>query len=131
MCLVDDALFNIVEEDSTTRLWVKLESLYMTKSLTNKIFLKRKLYTLRMTDGSKIHDHLNTFNDLVCQLTSVDAKLDDEKRETTFFCTFPYSWDHLITSKSFSNSESFDYDTIVGALLVEEKRGKNNQETYS
>ena len=78
LCLSYDVLFNIVEEDSSAGLWVKLEILYMTKSLTNGIFLKRKLYTLKMTDGSKIHDHLNTFNDLVCQLTSVDVKLDDK-----------------------------------------------------
>ena len=77
----NDSLFNIVEEDSAAGLWVKLESLYMTKSLTNIIFLKRKLYTLRMIDGLKIHDHLNTFNDLVYQLTSVDAKLDDGEKE--------------------------------------------------
>ena len=43
LCLADNVLFNIVEEDSTISLWVKLESLYMNKSLINKIFLKRKL----------------------------------------------------------------------------------------
>ena len=121
LCLSYDVLFNIVEEDSTTDLWVKLESLYMTKSLTDIMFLKRNLYTLRMNDGSKIHDHLNTFNDLVCQLTSVDAKLDDEEKAITLLCTLSDPWDHLITSISFSNPESFDYDTIVRALLLEEK----------
>ena len=95
---------NIVEEVSTVGLWVKLEILYMTKSLTNIIILKRKLYTLRMTDGMKIHDHLNTFNDLVCQLTSVDVKLDGEEKEIALLCTLLDSiWDHLITSISFSN----------------------------
>ena len=64
--LEDDVLFNIVEEDSRSCLWVKLEILYMTKSLTNMIFLKRKLYTLRVNDGLKIHDHMNTINDLAC-----------------------------------------------------------------
>ena len=91
MCLADDVLFNFVEEDSTVGLWVKLESLYMTKSLTNIIFLKMKLYTLRMNDGTKIHDHLNTFNDLVCHLTSVDVNLDDEENAIAFLCTFPNS----------------------------------------
>ena len=32
LCLVDDVLFNIVGEDTTSGLWSKLESLYMTKS---------------------------------------------------------------------------------------------------
>ena len=93
----------------------------MTKSLANKIFQKRKLYTLRMIDGSKIYDHLNTFNDLVCQLTSVDVKLDGEEKEIALLCTLPDSWDHLISSMPFSNRKSFNYDTIVGALLLEEQ----------
>ena len=40
LCLVDDVLFNIVSEKTATGLWTKLEKLYMTKSLTNKILLK-------------------------------------------------------------------------------------------
>jgi hypothetical protein len=47
LCLADEVLFNIVGEETTTGLWNRLESLYMTKSLTNKIFLKRQLYSLQ------------------------------------------------------------------------------------
>jgi hypothetical protein len=46
LCLVDDVLFNIVGEETTTGLWSRMESLYMMKSLTNQIYLKRKLYSL-------------------------------------------------------------------------------------
>ena len=40
LCLVDDVLFNIVSEKTAAGLWTKLEKLYMTKSLTNRILLK-------------------------------------------------------------------------------------------
>ena len=40
LCLADDVLFNIIGETSTASLWNKLESSYMTKSVTNKIYLK-------------------------------------------------------------------------------------------
>jgi len=66
LCLTDEVLFNIITEETTTYLWTKLESLYMTKSLTNIIYLKRQLYSLRMKEGTKIVDHLNTFNTLTC-----------------------------------------------------------------
>jgi len=46
LCLTDEVLFNIDEDVTTTGLWTKLESLYMTKNLSNKIFLKRYLYSL-------------------------------------------------------------------------------------
>ena len=40
LCLADDVLFNIVSEKTAVGLWTKLEKLYMTKSLTNRILLK-------------------------------------------------------------------------------------------
>ena len=58
LCLVDDVMFNIVSEKTPIGLWTNLESLYMTKSLTNRIFLKRQLYILRMKEGTKIDDHI-------------------------------------------------------------------------
>ena len=48
LCLEYEVLFNIVGVETTTCLWNKLESLSMTNSLTNKIFLKRQLYSLQM-----------------------------------------------------------------------------------
>ena len=66
LCLVDDVLFNIIGETSAASLWNKLESLYMTKSVTNKIYLKRQLYGMRMKEGTKIADNLNVFNTLIC-----------------------------------------------------------------
>jgi hypothetical protein len=38
------------------------------------------------------------------------------------------SWDNLVTSISFSSTNVLDYDSIVGALLVEEMRRKSSQE---
>jgi len=74
LCLADDVLFNIVSEKTAAGLWTKLEKLYMTKSLTNRILLKRQLYILRMKKGTSITDHLNTFNTLLVHLESIEVK---------------------------------------------------------
>ena len=65
LCLADEVLFNIVGESTTVGLWKKLETLYMTKSLKNRIYLKIQLYSLWMKEGPKISDHLNVFNTLI------------------------------------------------------------------
>jgi hypothetical protein len=129
MCLADDALFNIVSEKEKFSLWTKLESLYMRKSLTNRIFLKIQLYSLCMKEGTKIYDHLNTFNTLFVQLTSMGVKFEFEDKEITSLCSLPTSWDHFVTSFSFNSIESIKFDDIVGALLFEETRKKSNIET--
>jgi hypothetical protein len=127
--LADDVLFNIVAEKTTVSLWTKYGKLVYEKSLMNKIFLKRQLYSLCMKEGTKITDHLNTFNTLLVQLTSMGVKFESEDKEITLLCSFPESWDHFVTSISFNTTKSIEFDVIVGALLSEETRKKSNSET--
>jgi hypothetical protein len=129
LCLADDVLFNIIGDDTTSSLWSKLESLYMTKSLTSRIYLKRQLYSLRMKEGTKVANHLNNFNTLIVQLTSMEVKFEDEDKAITLLCSLPESWDNLVTSINFSSKDVLDYDFVVGALLAEEMRRKSSQET--
>jgi hypothetical protein len=129
LCLVDEVMSNIVGEDTTSDLWSKLESLYMTKSLTSRIYLNRQLYNLQMKEGTKIIDHLNIFNTLIVQLTSMEVKFEDEDKAITLLCSLLKSWNNLVTSISFSSTEVLDYDSVVGALLVEEMRRKTSKET--
>jgi hypothetical protein len=118
LCLVDDVLFNIIGEDTTSSLWSNLESLYMTKSLTSIIYLTRQLYSLWMKEGIKIVDHLNTSNTLIVQLTSMEVKFEDEDKDFTLLCSLPESWDNLVTSISFNLTDVIDYDFVAGALLA-------------
>jgi hypothetical protein len=129
LCMADEVLFNIVGEDTKSGLWIKLESLYMTKSLTSKIYLKRWLYSLQMREGTKFVDHLNTFNTLIVKLTSMEVKFEDEDKAITLLCSLHESWDNLVTSIRFISTNVLDYDFVVGALLVEEMRRKSSKET--
>lgn len=46
LCLAKEIMYNVMRENSAASLWAKLESLYMTKSLTSRIYLKKQLYKL-------------------------------------------------------------------------------------
>jgi hypothetical protein len=129
LCLADEVLFNIVEEKTIAGLCTKLESLYMTKNLSNKILLKRHLYSLRMKEGTKIVCHLNFFNTLIFQLTSMEVKFEYEDKAVTLLCPLPESWDHLVTTVWFNTTDAIDYDIVVGALLSEEMRRRSSKET--
>jgi hypothetical protein len=50
-------------------------------------------------------------------------------RRVTLLCSFPESWDHLVTTMWFSTTYTIDYDTVVGALLSEEMRRRSSKET--
>ena len=62
LCLLDSVLVNVFGEDTAKKLWDKLGNLYQSKSLVNKLFLRKKLYLLRMNEGDLVSEHLNAFN---------------------------------------------------------------------
>ncbi|CAL1393101.1 unnamed protein product [Linum trigynum] len=46
----DDVIIEVSAEKTVAGLWLKLKSLYMMKSLTNKLHLKQRLFSLRMQE---------------------------------------------------------------------------------
>lgn len=61
-------LREISKETSVTEIWLKLENLYMIKSLENRLFLKQKLYTFKMSIGKPVEDHVDDFNKIILYL---------------------------------------------------------------
>jgi len=65
LCVSDLVLLNVSREAMEKALWDKLGTLYQSKSLVNKLFLRKTLYNLRMKDGDSVIEYLNTFNIVV------------------------------------------------------------------
>jgi len=72
--LEDHTIIEVAEEDTIVGLWCKLESIYMTKSLTNKLLLKQRLFSLRMQEGMSLREH----NSILLDLRNIDIKIDDK-----------------------------------------------------
>ena len=64
LALTNEILSSIKEKKMVNDIWDHLTKLYEAKTLHNKIFLKRKLYTLRMSECTSVTKHINTLNTL-------------------------------------------------------------------
>ena len=49
--LGDEVIHNILEAKIAKEVWKKLEGLYIRKNLTNKLYVKKQLYSLHMKEG--------------------------------------------------------------------------------
>lgn len=68
LSLGDEVLGEVSGEKTVDKLSAKLESRYMTKSLHNRLCLKKQLYTMQMHEGESIHKHIDNFNQVVLSL---------------------------------------------------------------
>jgi hypothetical protein len=118
-------LSNVSGESTAKELWDKLGNLYQSKSLVKKLFLRKKLYHLRMEDGYSVTEHLNAFNTLVRQLGSVNITIAEEDKCITFLFSFPDSWDNLVVAIGSTTQSTLKYEDVVASLLSEEMRQKS------
>jgi hypothetical protein len=118
-------MYHVMDESSPKKIWDKLVEKFMSKTLTRKLYLKQKLYGLKMQEGSDLAEHVNVFNQLVADLGKVDVKIDDEDMAIVLLCSLPDSYDHLVTTLTYGK-EKVQVDDVVAALLSHEQRRKNN-----
>ncbi|KAK2965407.1 hypothetical protein RJ640_001484 [Escallonia rubra] len=108
--------YQVLTETSTTALWQKLEKIYMSKSLSNRLYLKKDLYQLRMEEGSDLGDHISEFNRLVSQLSSIDVKLEEEDQAILLLSSLPKSYETLKTTLLIGK-ETLLVDDVMSALM--------------
>ena len=89
MCFADEVMYHVMDEESPAAIWLKLESQYMSKSLTNKLLLNKKLYGLKMVEGSALDQHINVFNKILSDLNRVDVKFEEEDMALTLVNSLP------------------------------------------
>jgi hypothetical protein len=112
---------NVSGEAIAKALWDKLGTFYQFKSLVTKLFMRNKLYNLRMKDGDSMTEHLNAFNTIVSQLLYVDINISNEYKCISLFFSLPDLWDNMVSSIG-SNTTTLIFDDVVTTLFLEEMR---------
>ena len=125
LCLTDYTMYHVMDITSPKQIWDKLEEQLMSKTLTRKLYLKQKLYGLKMQEGSDLAEHINVFNQLIADLGKVEVKIDEEDRAIILLCSLSGSYEHLVTTLTYGK-EDVKVDEIITALLGHEQRRKNN-----
>jgi hypothetical protein len=77
---------------------------------------------MNMSEGGSVVDHLNEFNTITNQLSSVKVNFDDEVRDLLILCSLPERWNGLVmaVSNSVSGSNTLKFDDVIGVILSEE-----------
>ena len=118
--------FNISKEKTTEGVMSALSKLYEKPLTSNKVFLMKCLFNMKMSEGGSAANHLNEFNTLTSQLSSVNVNFDDEVRALLILGSLLERWNSLVmaVSNSVPSSNTLKFDDVVCVILSEEMQKK-------
>lgn len=121
LSLSSSVAFSISNEKTTKDLMSTLYRMYEKPSASNKVFLMKRLFNMKMEESRIVAKHLYEFNTVTNQLTSVGINFDNEVKALLILSSLPDSWDGLVMAVSnSSDSSSMKYDDVVSVILSEE-----------
>lgn len=129
---VDDNVLNhICDETNARTLWDKLESLYAKKTGNNKLFLIKKLMSLKYKEGCTVTDHLSEFQGIIQRLSAMGIKFDDEVQALWLLGTLPDSWETFRMSLCNSAPDGIVTMEIAKSSVMNEEMRRKSQDSSS
>ncbi|KAL8523239.1 hypothetical protein ACS0TY_013272 [Phlomoides rotata] len=131
LCLGDKALREVSKELTAKGVWDKLESLYMVKTLANRLYMKHKLYAFRMVDEKPILEQLDEFNKILDNLENIDIKMEEEDKALIFLSALPKSFENFKDTFLFGRQSSLTLEDVLVALKSKELQKATDQASSS
>ena len=107
-----------------------LSGMYEKSSANNKVHLMKKLFNLKMAKNASIAQHLNEFNIITNQLSSIEIDFDEEIHVLVVLASMPNSWGAMkIAVSNSTGKEKIKYNNIRDLILAKEVRRRDACET--
>ena len=104
---------NVVKEKTTTDLMKALSGMYKKSSANNKVHLTKKLFNLKTAENASVAQHLNEFNTITNQLSSVEIDFNDKIHALIVLASLPNNWEAMrMTVVNSTRKEKLKYNDI-------------------
>ncbi|KAL1565167.1 E3 ubiquitin-protein ligase upl4 [Salvia divinorum] len=125
LSLGDRVLREVSKETSAASIWAKLEGIYMTKSLANRLYMKQKVYSYKFVEGRGVVEQLEEFNKSLDDLENIDVQIEDEDKAIMLLNALPKSYEHLKDAMLFGRENTISFDEVQSALKAKEFQRSN------
>ena len=121
---------DLVKEKTTADLMKALSGMYEKLSTNNKVHMMKKVFNMKMVENVSVAQHLNEFNTITNQLSSVEIDFDDEIHALIVLASLPNSWEAMRMAVSNSTrKEKLKYNDMRDLVLAEEIYKRDASET--
>ena len=102
-----------MKEKTTADLMKALFGMYEKLSANNKVHLMKKLFNLKMTENASVAQHLNEFNTITNQLSSIEIDFNNEINAMIILASLPNNWEAMrMTVSNSTGKKKLKYNDI-------------------
>ena len=129
---VEPSLLYLIGADPTdpVEVWKGLANQFQRKTWANKLELKRKLFSMRLSEGGSVQDHVKSMTEVCDQLSAIGDPVNEEDRVVYLLASLPESYNVLVTALE-ANAEVPALAVVTERLLHEEAKIKSRSNQSS
>ena len=121
-------MYLITTCETAEEVWEKLSNHFESKSVANRLFLKKEYFRMKMVEGQSMESHLKRMKEAADQLSSVGAKLDEEDHVAVLLGSLSNNYSGLVTAIGVKGEEVC-LDVVQQLLVHEEMKQKGEKST--
>ncbi|KAA8529158.1 hypothetical protein F0562_034043 [Nyssa sinensis] len=118
-CLTKDQKYFVMRKTSVKQLWEKLKNKFITMSVENRLYLKKRLFYFQYKQGISMSEYLNSLNRILIDLQNLDIEILNEDKALLLLNYLPDSYDHLTTTLLYGK-DTIKFDEIKQKNAQEE-----------
>ena len=125
-----DSIIRLIDkEDTPAKIWKKLDELFQVKSLTNKIYLKERLFGYRMNTSKPLDHNLDEFLKMTIELANSreNEELSYENKAIIILNSLPDSFKEVKTAIKYGRT-SITLEEVIAPLRSKELELKNEKQ---
>lgn len=127
--LVEDNQLSHIRSAATAKIaWENLKEYHQKPSLTNKVFLLKRICSKKLCENGDMENHLNCMQEMTDKLEALGEKLQDHMFVAMLLCSLPESHNGLIIALESRSENELTTVFVKGKLMDEYFRRRNNQQ---